>query len=198
MVALGALAGLLAGCSTSATYVGSASQEMFYKLPNGWKVYNEATLIRRGDIKSPGPLFESIDTADPTIDPATLPVPSSKPWAVAMVRTLSPTEQQQLSLQSLDDLLIPVDQLNQELQGSVTEIAQPQLLVHGALHGTRVAFQVPTPNGDVSFVQSALVNSPTTEVWALLVGCSSACFNANQSEINNIMNSWTVMNKGTS
>ncbi len=197
-VAFGLLGGLLAGCGTSAIYIGTTTQEMFYKLPNGWKVYNEKTLEHDGVITGSGPLFESIATSDRSIDPSTVPAASHGPWAEAVVASLSSTAQQQVSFSSLNDIFVPVDQLNQQAQGSVSELAQPQLVVRGGLRGTRIEFQVPSQTGMMSFVQEALVNSPSDKIWALIVGCSSACFNANQSEINNIIDSWTVLDKGTS
>ena len=49
LVAAGAvLALLLSSCSTSATYAGSASQDVYYKLPRNWTVYNKTTLQNMG------------------------------------------------------------------------------------------------------------------------------------------------------
>ncbi|HYA45708.1 MAG TPA: hypothetical protein VED59_08870 [Acidimicrobiales bacterium] len=51
-------AGSLAGCSTSATYVTSNSEQMYFKLPSNWTVYKEATLVRLGLLgNSPPALF---------------------------------------------------------------------------------------------------------------------------------------------
>ena len=49
LVAAGAvLALLLSSCSTSATYAGSASQDVYFKLPRSWTVYNQTTLQNMG------------------------------------------------------------------------------------------------------------------------------------------------------
>jgi hypothetical protein len=192
-------AGLLNGCTTSTIYVTSTSQQMYFKLPSSWKLYNEAQLERLGDTpQGTLPPFVDIATAAPNGPPDPF-TPSKYPWAMAEVTTLTGQVQQQMSLETLDDVLEPVDQFSSQLQGSVTPLSQPRVLVYGALHGTRVSFEILLPSGGtISYDQSAVLNSPNDKVWVLAVGCSTACFNSQQAVITKIMDSWTVRDKGTS
>ena len=53
LVAIGVLlAGLLSSCSTSVTYAGSSSQDVFYKLPRAWKLYNQTVLQQMGMVNA--------------------------------------------------------------------------------------------------------------------------------------------------
>ena len=201
---LGVLAvGCLAGCSTSATYVTSTAQQMYFKLPSSWKIYKEATLTKLGLLgDSPPPFFvlataESQARAVKAFNDAF--TPTASPWAVAEVRPLDSQEQEQLSLGSLSDVIVPVDTISSE-GGSVQALLQPQLLVFGALHGTRVAYSVQDQRSGayIDFEQAAVVNSPTDKLWVIAAGCSDTCFETHKPVINRIMESWTVRDKGTS
>ncbi|HYA45709.1 MAG TPA: hypothetical protein VED59_08875 [Acidimicrobiales bacterium] len=125
--------------------------------------------------------------------------PTASPWLVAEVRALDGQEQQQLSLGGLSDVIVPVDTISSE-GGNVQELVQPQLLVFGALHGTRVAYSIEDQRSGayVAFEQAAVVNSPTDKLWVLAAGCSNTCFQTHKSAIDRVMNSWTVRDKGTS
>jgi hypothetical protein len=209
-VVLGAvLASLLAGCTTSVDYVGSASHGVFFKVPNTWEVIDVATLKRLGlavdaaantQAAASGttyPVYVSLATASRRLIAKGGPnFFAPQPWALANVVSFGASDQASMSLTGLNDLLFPVDQWQQ--QGlSVQQIGNTALIVRGALRGSRVVFEAQTPSGSLGFEQVAFINSPTDKAWDLAVGCSVACFQAHRRVIDDIVKSFTVTARGT-
>jgi hypothetical protein len=202
------LAGLLSSCSTSVTYAGSSSQDVFYKLPRSWKLYNQTTLQQMGMVNTTAnsqqqaagdsyQLFVSFASPSPHLDAHGAPDLAGRfPWAYNTVESLGGSDAESISLSSLQDLVIPVDTLAQE--GAAEQLAPAKFIVDGALRGSRISFEAKTAGGPVSFEQVALLNSPTNEVWLLAAGCSPACFEAHKSVIDGIIKSFTVTNQGGS
>ena len=61
------------------------------------------------------------------------------------------------------------------------------------VHGVRVTFDYTYPGvGTNTFDQVALTNADDTEVYLLLVHCLAACYSEHQSQIDTVMNSFTV------
>jgi hypothetical protein len=61
------------------------------------------------------------------------------------------------------------------------------------VHGVRVTFQYTYPGiGADTFDQVALTNADDTEVYLLLVHCLASCYSKHQSQIDTVMNSFTV------
>lgn len=185
----------LSACS-SGQVVSSRPDRFYLRVPAGWKTYHEAQLLRSpkwSTLSIDPPRFFLAASAAPHPDIGQ-PLSASKyPWAVLLVEDLSGSAQQDLTFSSLSDLLVPVDQLSQ--QGvPVQELQQGQLLVKGALRGTKMAFEVGggTSGAAIDYQQVSWVNSATNRVWALMVGCSPNCYKANSSLINSVLQSFYV------
>jgi hypothetical protein len=202
-IALGVLlAVLLSSCSTSVTYAGSSSNDVFFKLPRNWKVYNQTTLQNMGLVNATQTsqqqaqgdsyaLFVSFASPNPHLGARGGPdISGDSPWAYNVVESLGGSDQESITLGSLSDLFLPVDTASQ--QGAAAPLAATKQLVNGDLRGTRIAYEVRSQTGAVSFEQVALMNSPTNEVWLLAVGCSPSCFDAHRSTIDKIVGSFTV------
>jgi hypothetical protein len=200
------LALLLSSCSTSATYAGSASQDVFFKLPRSWTVYNQTTLQNMGLVnatqtsqaQAQGSSYQlSVTFASPNPHLGAHGGPDlsgSSPWAYNFVESLGGSDQESLSLGGLQDLVLPIDTLSQ--QGAAKQLAPTRQLVDGSLRGTRVAYEAKNQGGSVAFEQVALMNSPTNKVWVLAVGCSPSCFQTHRSTIDNIVKTFTVTGQG--
>jgi hypothetical protein len=208
MVGFGALlAVLLSSCSTSVTYAGSSSQDVFFKLPRTWTVYNQTTLQDMGLVnptqtsqaEAEGDsyqLFVSFASPNPHLGTHGAPdLSGQSPWAYNFVESLGGSDQESISLGSLQDMVLPVDTLSQ--QGDAVQLAPTKLLVNGDLRGTRVSYEAKSQNGSVAFEQVALMNSSTNEVWVLAAGCSPACFHAQKTTIDKIIDSFTVTDQGS-
>ena len=126
MVGFGVLlTGLLSGCTTSVTYVGSSTQDMYFKIPNTWKVFNQSTLQENGWIDPAAsnqaalagqshPVYETVAGANPKVARSVDTQSGPYPWAMAQVVALDGEDQANTSLAALADENYPIDQLNQD------------------------------------------------------------------------------------
>jgi hypothetical protein len=206
LVAFGVL-GLLSGCTTSVTYVGSSTQDMYFKIPNTWEVFSQATLQENGWIDPAAssqaalagqshPVFETVAGANPKVARSVDTQSGPYPWAMAQVVALDGEDQANTSLAALADENYPIDQLNQD-GDRVQQLSPTRLLVDGALRGSRVAYQIASQQtGAISFEQVAFLNSATDKVWLLDVGCSPVCFRAHRAVLDSIVSSFIVTGQG--
>jgi hypothetical protein len=192
------LAGGLAACSSDHT-VSSSAQQFYATVPSGWRVFTATSLKRDSSLHAlltTPPQFLAVASANPRPRARDAFTSSRYPWAIALVRPLSSAEQMQLSLESLSDVLVPVDELSQ-LGDTVTPLSQPMEQVKGALHGSVLAVQLQGPSGgQIAYEQSTWVNGATSKVWLLMVGCSPSCFQQQQSAISSVMSTFFVTDKG--
>ncbi len=208
MVGFGVLVtGLLSGCATSVTYVGSSTQDMYFTIPNTWEVFNQTTLQENGWIDPAAsnqaalagqshPVYETVAGANPKVARSVDTQSGPYPWAMAQVVALDGEDQANTSLAALADENYPVDQLNQD-GDRVQQLSPTRLLVDGALRGSRVAYQITSQQtGAISFEQVAFLNSATDKVWLLDVGCSPACFRDHRAVLDSIVSSFIVTGQG--
>ncbi len=194
------LAGLFTACAGTQAVV-SRSQHLYVSLPASWKVYNERQLAQTQAFQSLGvsapPPFLAGASGSPRPHAADVFTRSSYPWAVILAEPLSADQRSSMSLLSLNDILVPVDQLSSE-GIPVQTLTQPELLVNGAMRGTLDSIEIglPSPIGEVDYDQETWANSATNKVWLLLVGCSPRCFQAQHSAITHIVSSFYVPDRG--
>ena len=191
----------LAACSDGHV-VASDSQQLYLKVPNNWKVFDQRALQKDGAFGSlftSTPIFAAIASADPRARPGDAFTPSRYPWALVVVRPLNGTERSQMSLNGLRDVLFNVDTLQTE-GANVQSLTTPALMVKGALHGTLVAYEVQGAQSGaaLAYEQETWVNSATNKVWVLMSGCAPSCFQAQQPVINRVMQSFLVLDRGNS
>jgi hypothetical protein len=201
------LSGLLGGCTTSVMYVGSSTQDLYFKVPNTWEVFSHATLQENGWVDPAAssqaalagqshPVFETVAGANPKVASSVDTQSGPYPWAMAQVVALDGEDQANSSLSALADEDYPIDQLNQD-GDRVQQLSPTKVLVDGALRGSRVAYQIESQQtGAISFEQVAFLNSATDKVWLLDVGCSPACFQAHRAVLDRIVSSFIVTGQG--
>jgi hypothetical protein len=193
-----ALAGGLAACSGNQN-VASSSQQFYASVPSGWKVFDSSALTHDTSLHSlitTRPTFLAVASASPRARATDAFTSSRFPWAIALVRPLTSAEQSQMSLESLSDVLVPVDELSQ-LGDNVQLLSQPTEQVNGSLHGMVLSVQLQGPSGgEIAYEQSTWVNGATSKIWLLMVGCSPSCFQQQQSVISSVMDTFFVTDKG--
>jgi hypothetical protein len=197
----------LAGCGAPAyTYVANSNQNTYFKVPDGWHQISASALnselksanssgagwtvaYEAGKKPSAGDMF-SFSTA--------------RPFVFAEVGDLSSTGSASLSYDSLRDSFLPVTSTaRQELSeenSPFTDFKQirDQVLTLGqGVHGVRETYDY-TYTGGVTdtFDQVALTNADQTVVYLLVLHCTTACYSANQTQINDVMSSFTVRSQG--
>lgn len=195
---VGALMGtVLVGCS-SGQVVADSGEHVLFELPSGWRIYNQ---VQMGD-NIPGLAqsqlyFFRAASADPQPKPSDVFTPSAYPWVIAEVRSLSPTERAQMSLEGLSNVLLPNDTLAAYGQGG-SLISVPRPLVNGSLRGSDVSFQYPFSQGVyLDYRQVTWVNNPTDKVWAFMIGCSTSCYQQDEAEIDRIVRTFYVQDGGS-
>ncbi len=142
------LSGGLAACSSSHT-VASRAQQIYVSVPPGWKVFSASSLDKDSSLHSlitTRPKFLAVASANPRPRAADAFSSTRYPWAIALVRPLTKAERTQLSLESLTDVLVPVDELSQ-LGDNVQVLGQPTEQVKGALHGIVLSVELQGPSG---------------------------------------------------
>ncbi len=192
------MAAALSACS-GGQVVASNADQFYVRVPAGWKVYEESQLLHTSkwsSLVSNRPRYFMAASDGPHPKSSQPLSPSKYPWVVLLVADLSGPQRDSLTLGTLQDVLVPVDQLSQQGVG-VQALQQGRLLVNGALRGTKVAFEVGAGmgGGAIDYEQETWVNSATNRVWALMVGCSPACYQANGSIINSVVDSFYVSDR---
>lgn len=201
---LAVLAGLLAGCSTSATYLGSTGQEFYFKAPQHWHTLSSSDLQSIGlptaaqdsQLKAQGasyPVYASLASSVAHLGPKGLG--GSNPWVLGLVKTFGSTDQTGTSLSNLEDEIFNVSGASSS-GVSVKALRPSKLVVKGGLRGTLIEYQLGTGANSLAFEQEAVMNSPTNKVWVLAAGCSAPCFASHQRVLESIVKSFTVKAQG--
>jgi hypothetical protein len=193
---------ILTGACSDGQVLASDSHQVYLRLPSDWRVFNAQAVVNgnsffRGMGISPEQYFKGA-SANPHPKPSDIWSASPYPWAIVEVSALSTTQQQQMSVEGLSNVLIPIDELAE--QGAVfQQLSQPQILVNGNMHGSLVSFEYGTgPNTAFDYVQATWVNNSTTEAWVLIAGCSPTCYEADESTINRVVGTFYVADRGRS
>jgi len=198
------LALALAGCATSATYLGSPQQDFYFKVPPGWHVYDTKSLQSLGlpstsqaaQLQAQGstyPAFASL--ASPVRGLGKPGLAGDHPWALGLVLNLGGQDQAGISLSTLQDEIFNVDSASQS-GVPVIPLFRPKVVVKGALRGTLVGYVIDAGATSIAFEQEALVNTPTNKLWLLATGCSPACFLAHRLQLQRVMETFTVTADG--
>jgi hypothetical protein len=198
---------LVAGCSGSGTqYVSNSGDHTYFKVPAGWKLYDEKAVVDSMADLSPEQRDHVLDTSWRTVFDAN-PKPSlghfaktgSKfPAGYAVVATNSSDTQDQISDQSMRNQFLAVDELSNA--GQLTVLGYDSVNKGNGLHGIRIRARVTSkpdseiyPQGDAfTFEQISLTDQTREKSYSLIVMCSSRCFEKHADRIEGIVDSWTV------
>ena len=139
------------------------------------------------------PVFYSLSSPSPGVaSDLGIHYGAQSPWALAVVISLGYSSQSTITLAQLNDQFFNVDGLA-AAGGKAIALRHPSEVVHGPYRGMRIAYRVDQPVGQpFDFEQVAILNSATTKLWMLDLGCSPACFEHNRRAIDSIAGSFTV------
>jgi hypothetical protein len=219
-----AAASFLAACgSPEYEYVRNTEARTAFKVPTDWTVFDEATML--GETAGPG-----ASTPDPIEwlvgldgDPApsrdhVLSLASGydtvHPQGIAGVYRLSSTVRDQVNLQVLRNLILPIDQVRDDVGAeALNMIAYDDRLDQDGFQGLHFEAQVsmsalefvlgasgdgddpPTLLDDdyLHINQTAYVDPSSDKVYILAVLCSADCYARHRGDIDTIVNSWAVI-----
>ena len=107
------------------------------------------------------------------------------------MRNLSFDDADSLSLSALRNYFFDVDTALQDQTGEV--VAYEEIQRDGGFHGSHLVANLTMTDGNVMTIdQTVLVDQATTKLYALLVSCSSVCYEHNSKQIKQVVDSWTV------
>jgi hypothetical protein len=193
----------LTGCGAPQyTYVANSSESTYFKVPHGWQQISQSALDHELDEVEGGTAGWAVAYeagSKPTANDF-LAFDTNQPFVFAEIGTLTTTASRELSYDSLEDMFgLPVTSQARQDAGSsfpLTNFKQlrDETLTPGqGVHGVRETFDY-TLNGDLTdtFDEVALTNADQTEVYLLVLHCTQACYNNDQTEINDVMSSFTI------
>jgi hypothetical protein len=193
--------GLLASACSGTQVVSSKSQALYFQVPPNWTVYGEQALEQNSAFSAllaAQPHFYETASANPHPRPNDAWTSSEYPWAIAVVMSLTGSQQMGMSFEGMSTVMVPLDQLSTE-GFSILPLSTPETLVNGNLHGALLEYELQGGAGSgpsISYEQETWVNSATNNVWALLVGCNPSCFTAQKQVIDHVVQTFYVADRG--
>jgi hypothetical protein len=217
--------GLSACGGSSYRYIKSADDSAYFKVPSKWTAYNTRDLVlAEAQVNEQLGRPQSVDdmrlnaalnwrmgfdsSAEPS--PINVVVAYSDQLVVdARVRALLPDERQNVDIDHLRNLTIPVDQLAAQQQ-EADKGKPPQLSINkdfevrvnqeiarpGGFHGLQTIVNVRAPDPDnrvFVFNQLALLDANNTKLYVLSIHCETICYAQNQRTVQKIVDSFTVV-----
>jgi hypothetical protein len=191
----------VAGClAPQYTYVSDNADNAYFKVPPSWHQVSESSLqSTEGPSTQEGSyLWSEAYDASATPSVAHIFSATSQPVAYASVLSMSSAERNDVSFNSMRDLLLPVTQArdaaaaaHEDLTGFASLSDEVITDSHGN-RGIREVFQYTLAGTPETFDLTVMTNAATTKLYFLLVQCSTTCFADNYQQISDVMNSFTV------
>jgi len=203
-----ALVALLAACGGPSTqYVTNSADKTYLKVPNTWRQIDPAQFTEA--LGSPPAASSADGTWIVGYDADTSPqlehmfdAHVTAPVVLVSVDGVPEKSRGQISLDIIRDFRFPVSasaRQQLELGGGASRLTDFQLLADQVLtpgHGVRgvhTVFAYRVDGGPPQiFDQIGYVNDDASKVYVAIARCSADCFQARQSEIEGVVNSFTV------
>jgi hypothetical protein len=203
-VAVLMIAGLaVAGCGLAPqyTYVSDSSDNAYFKVPPSWHQVSQSNLeTAEGQASQQGSYLWSrayADSSSPSVQDVFSS--SSTPVAYASVLGLTAADRNNVSFNSMRDLLLPVTSAarsaaaaNHEELAGFASISDQVITDSNNDRGIREIFDYDLGRTAETFDLTVMTNSATTKIYFLLVHCTTTCFAANYTQISNVVGSFTV------
>src|SRR3954470_9584446 len=223
-----ALSFALSACGGgSYRYIKSSDDSAYFKVPRTWTAYNTRDLVlAEAQVNEQLGKPQSVDDMrlnaalnwrvgfDSSPDPSPINVVvayADKLVVDVRVRALLPDERQNIDVDHLRNLSIPIDQL-QAQQDEADKGKPPALSINkdfevrvnneiskpGGYHGLQTIVNVRAPDPDnrvFVFNQIALVDANATKLYVLSIHCETICYAQNQATVQKIVDSFTLQRK---
>lgn len=204
-----------AACASSGfRYVANQDEQVFFKVPDSWELYQEGDVLRPGEQLSEDELatlreevwlrgFDASASPDPDniLDSA-----SVEPRGYARVQVLEPAERDVVNLAALRRVGFPTDASGQPIDpltyvqqnpdGAVVLIEyEDNLELAGGARGVRLVASIEQEGVTAIFERINVVNAATDRLYSFTVGCRAECWEENEDLISEIADSWTLEEK---
>lgn len=199
--------GLTSCGESSQLYPSSKSEGVFFSLPKSWHIVTteelnkyESESIEDG-VQSRQSLVKwqiafSTDSKIKAAEVFDLEAPS-EPLVFARVRELTSDEMNEVSYNSLRDVIVPVTRLITGEDTSVPDfkiLGDEEVIEKGA-RGVRTTYSLSFDGVNQTFNQTSLVANDRSALYIFVVRCTTLCYEKSATNINEIVSSFTV--KGT-
>ena len=195
---------VLSGCAAPQfTYVANSGTSTYFKVPYGWHKISDSSLsseLRTATGGSGGGWTVAYEAGHKPTAGDFLSFGTAQPFVFAEVGQLNSTASNQLSYDSLRDFFLPVTSTarqNATAQGfpltGFKQIRDQTLTLSQGVHGVRETFDYTYTGGTTdTFDEVTLTNADQTVVYLLVLHCTTSCYSTDQSEINDVMSSFTI------
>ena len=195
---------MVSGCAAPQyTYVANSGANTYFKVPHTWHQIGPGALsaVLRAETGGSGGgwtvAYEG--GTKPTADDF-LSFANSQPFVFAEIGTLNSTASNELSYDTLRDFFLPVTSTarqNASAQGfpltGFKQIRDQTLSLSHGVHGVRETYDYTSAGGAAdTFDMDALTNADQTVVYLLVIHCTTSCYSNQQTDINDVMSSFTV------
>lgn len=193
----------VSGCGAPQyTYVANSGASTYFKVPNGWHKISDSSLagiLKQDTGSSGGGWSVAYDAGKSPTAKDFLDFGATKPFVFAEVGELSSDESSSLSYDGLRDFFLPVTSTyRQEVAAEgfpftgFQQIRDQVLTLAQGVHGVRETFDYTDAGKADTFDEIALTNADQTVVYLLVLHCTTGCYSADQSQINDVMTSFTI------
>jgi hypothetical protein len=195
---------VLSGClAPKYTYVANSSTNTYFKVPNGWHKISDSSLsnvLKNTTGGSGGAWTVAYEAGLKPTAGDFLSFGTSHPFVFAEVGQLNTQASNSLSYDTLRDFFLPVTataRQNASSQGfpltGFKQIRDQTLALSQGVHGVRETYNYTFTGGITdTFDEVALTNADQTVVYLLVLHCTSSCYSSDQTEINDVMSSFTI------
>jgi hypothetical protein len=195
---------VLSGClAPQYTYVANSGTNTYFKVPNGWHKISDSSLsneLKTATGGSGGTWTVAYEAGHKPEAGDFLSFLTPQPFVFAEVGQLNSTASNSLSYDTLRDFFLPVTasaRQNASAQGfpltGFKQIRDQTLTLSQGVHGVRETFNYTYTGGITdTFDEVALTNADQTVVYLLVLHCTSSCYSSDQTEINDVMSSFTI------
>ena len=179
----------VSGCAAPQyTYVANSGASTYFKVPNGWHKISDSSLanVLKQETGSSGGGWSVAYEAgkSPTAKTSWTSAPT-QPFVFAEVGELSSTASSELSYDTLRDFFLPVTSATrQEVAAEgfpftdFQQIRDQVLTLAQGVHGVRETFDYTDSGQADTFDEIALTNADQTEVYLLVLHCTTGCYSA--------------------
>jgi len=195
-VALGALA---TACGSSGyEYVSNNDAGLYFRVPGDWTVFDVDTTAGRPDAVVPSsPWIRVLDASTRPDESNYLEAVPTAPVGIAEIQPLE-LRRDDVNLSTLRALALdnqgdPVRMVEEGSNPNIELVSLDDVSTADGFRGERLVFNEQVAPGQyVTIDQTALMNNDLTQIYRLLLKCESTCYEDHRSEIDGIVDSWTI------
>ena len=191
----------LAGCGDSGyDYVANKSEKVYFKLPEDWTVFGNRDLVEEPEL-SRAWITGFVGESEATVE-GVFSLTSEVPRGYVEILELIGDEREELSLTTLRAANLPndldgnpIDPLafaQENPEGPITILGYDEVVLDHGAHGVHLRVAIVEPGFDAIIDQTVLVDPATTKRYVLSIGCAVECFESNEKQIEEVIESWTL------